>query len=85
MPQKLTNPILFYDGQCGLCDRSVRWVMRRDRQRIFRFAPLQGQTYRELDISGKPQDLSTMVVLDGGRLYTRSDGVLRILRRLGGP
>ncbi len=36
------TPILLYDGSCGFCQASVQWVLRRDRQRTLRFAPLQG-------------------------------------------
>jgi len=78
------RPILFYDGACGLCDRSVRWVMDRDRRAGIWYAPLQGETYGALDIDNKPTDLSTVVLLDGGHLFVRSDAVVRLLKRLGG-
>jgi len=78
------RPILFYDGACGLCDRSVRWVMDRDRRAGIRYAPLQGETYGALDIDKKPTDVSTVVLLDGGHLFVRSDAVVRLLKRLGG-
>ena len=35
-------PILLYDGVCGLCNGFVQFVLRRDRNALFRFAPLQG-------------------------------------------
>ena len=77
-------PILFYDGACGLCDRSVRWIMARDRARVFWFAPLQGETYAALEADGKPTDASTLVLYDGERILTKSDAVVRIARTLGG-
>ncbi len=36
--------IIFFDGECGLCDRVVRTLMRADRAGLLRFAPLQGRT-----------------------------------------
>lgn len=78
------TPILFYDGACGLCDRSVRWIMDRDRARVFWFAPLQGETYAALDIGDKPADVSTLVLWDGERILTKSDAVVRIARTIGG-
>lgn len=36
--------VLFYDGVCGLCDRAVRFLLARDRERVLLFAPLQGPT-----------------------------------------
>lgn len=84
MPSDAARFIVFFDGQCGLCDRSVRLLMKLDRQRVLRFAPLQGETYAELAIADKPADVSTIVVLDDGEVFVRSDAVLQILRRLGG-
>ena len=31
--------LVIYDGNCGLCNRSVRWLLRRDRKDHLRFAP----------------------------------------------
>jgi predicted DCC family thiol-disulfide oxidoreductase YuxK len=36
--------ILFYDGECGLCSRSVRFLITRDRKSLLYFAPIQGET-----------------------------------------
>lgn len=36
--------LLFYDGQCGLCDRAVQFVYRIDKKKLFAFAPLDGET-----------------------------------------
>jgi predicted DCC family thiol-disulfide oxidoreductase YuxK len=81
----MTNqaPILFYDGDCGLCAKVVQWLLRRDRHRRFRYAPLQGTTYAALGVA-KPQDLSTMVLLDDRRLHERGDAALAVGRHLGG-
>ncbi len=79
------GPILFYDGECGLCERSVQWCLRHDRRGVVRFAPLQGSTYAALPLSGKPTDLSTIVLLDERGLHVRSDAWVRLLRALGGP
>jgi predicted DCC family thiol-disulfide oxidoreductase YuxK len=78
------GPILFYDGECGLCARAVQWVLRRDAHGLFRFAPLQGSTYASLNRE-RPTDCSTMVLLDGDDLLTESDAAIRIARRVGGP
>jgi predicted DCC family thiol-disulfide oxidoreductase YuxK len=90
------NPIVLYDGVCGLCNRTVQFALKRDRAGIFRFASLQsGLASRILARHGKDaSDLDTVyVVLDydpanlekgGERLLVRSDAVLYILRRLGG-
>lgn len=79
-----TAPILFYDGECGLCAKSVQWCLDHDSRQKLRFAPLQGSTYAALALEAKPTELSTVVLYDAGRLYVRSDAVLRLLRHIGG-
>ena len=80
------GPILFYDGECGLCDRFVSRVLRADRRGVLRFAPLQGETARRR-LPPLPPDRRdwSVAYLDEEGIHRRSDAVLRILRRLGGP
>jgi predicted DCC family thiol-disulfide oxidoreductase YuxK/protein-S-isoprenylcysteine O-methyltransferase Ste14 len=47
------RPIIFFDGNCGLCQRSVRTVIQLDAGETFRFAPLGGKTHKKL---GLPDD-----------------------------
>jgi predicted DCC family thiol-disulfide oxidoreductase YuxK len=79
--------MLFYDGYCGLCHRTVQFVLREDREgKAFRFAPLQGETFKKSISSTVRETLpDSVVVRDAdGNLYVRSEAFLRILRRLGG-
>lgn len=80
------GPILLFDGVCNLCDGFVRFVIARDPAGIFRFSPLQSPKARELLKNlGLPEEyLTTMVLIEDGRAYTRSDAALRVGRRLGG-
>lgn len=80
-----TPPVLFYDGECGLCTGSVRWFLERDRHARLRFAPLQGQTFSELADPGKPLGLDTIVLIDSAGLHVRSQAVLRGACAIGGP
>ncbi len=78
---------IFYDGQCGLCHRAVRFVLAEDRAGdTFRFAPLGGQAFRaavpEAERTRLPDSL--VVVTAGGTVLTRSAAVRHILQRLGG-
>lgn len=38
--------LILYDGTCGFCHWTVRWVINRDKKERFLFAPLQGDTAR---------------------------------------
>jgi predicted DCC family thiol-disulfide oxidoreductase YuxK len=84
--------LLLYDGTCGLCSRSVRFVLRRDRVGRFRFAPLQGRLAGPL-LARHGLDLadldSVRLVTDHGgpgeRVLSRSAAVLHVLGVLGLP
>jgi len=78
--------ILFYDGHCGLCHRTVKFLLRHDGAGAFRFAPLQGETFDRMvppeQRAGLPD--SFVVRTSDGALLVRSNAFMRILRRLGG-
>jgi len=78
------RPILFYDGECGFCQRTVQWALRHDRHRRLWFAPLQGTTYRSLAPAGAPVDLSTIVFLAPQGMRMRSSAIVALLTALGG-
>jgi predicted DCC family thiol-disulfide oxidoreductase YuxK len=91
MPAPLANPIILYDGVCGLCNRLVQFVLKHDSRSCFRFASLQSDfAARVLRRHGAaPEDLDTVyVVLDhalpGERLASRSDAAVMVLQELGG-
>lgn len=74
--------ILFFDGVCGLCNKAVDFVLARDVEGHFQFAPLQGETARQLLSPSDASDLSSMVLLIEGRTYRRSSAAVRILWQL---
>ncbi|MEX2528178.1 MAG: thiol-disulfide oxidoreductase DCC family protein [Gemmatimonadota bacterium] len=80
-------PILLFDGVCNLCTASVRWVLPRDPDGNFRFASLQSEVGRKLllDAGGNPEELDSVVLLEGGRLWERSTAALRVARKLKAP
>jgi predicted DCC family thiol-disulfide oxidoreductase YuxK len=77
---------VFYDGHCGLCHRTVRFILAEDRHAAFRLAPLQGETFEKaVDASRRAKLPDSVIALTrDGRLFTRSCAILFILRGLGG-
>lgn len=80
---ELGQCLLFFDGVCGFCSRSVDFVLARDRRSIFQFAPLQGETARQLLPPADVDDLNSMVLLVEGRSFCKSSAAVRVLWRLG--
>lgn len=80
----MANPVVYFDGVCGLCNRFVDFGMRYDRQRRLRFAPIQGETAARRLRSDLATDPTTIVLEEDGNLRFRSDAILRIFHHLGG-
>src|SRR4051812_819759 len=82
------NPVLLYDGVCGLCNRLVQFVLKHDTASRFRFASLQSAYAARLlkPHAVNPDDLDTVHVIEarGGRPSSRSNAVISILHTLGG-
>lgn len=78
--------VIVFDGVCNFCNRWVAFVIRRDRQRLFRFAAAQSAAGRQLmhEAGLAPGRLDTLVLVDGDRHFERSDAILRVLERLEG-
>ena len=88
MTASATCDRIFYDGDCGVCHWSVRFVARRDPGgRAFRFAPLGGEVFgRSVPPEVRRGLPDTMVVeTAGGEILLRSQAVVHVLRRLGRP
>ena len=81
----LEHPIIFFDGVCGMCNAFVSFLVRVDRESLFRFAPLQGETARRMlpPLAEDPQAWS-LLYLDERGLHDQSDASLEVYRRLGG-
>ena len=81
------EPIVLYDGVCGLCDRFVQFVLTRDSSGRVKFAQLQSERGKDLLRKfGLPEkELSFVVLVEGERCSVKSSAVLRTLRYLDGP
>jgi len=85
-------PVLLFDGECGLCNRIVRLLLRTDRAGRLRFAPLQGrQGQAYLKLWGLPtEDFDSLVFVpdweapDRSAPLLRTDGALAAAAVVGG-
>ena len=81
--------ILFFDGVCGFCNKTVDFVLRADRNRVFLYSPLQGETFGRIT-QNHPGTLTVDSIFVLSResgaemLFQRSDAVLFILEHLPG-
>jgi predicted DCC family thiol-disulfide oxidoreductase YuxK len=80
------RPLVLFDGTCGLCNRLVDFVLRRDPKGVFTYVPLQSPTGRSIVSRHElpTDDLTSIVLVRGARVDRYSTAVLEILRCLGG-
>src|SRR5262245_22155458 len=85
------QPIVLYDGVCGLCNRLVQFLLKRDKNNRLKFASLQSEFARGvLSRHGiDATDLDTLHVIENyekeeERVLDRSDAILRAGYELGG-
>jgi len=87
----VANPIILYDGVCGLCNSLVQFLLKHDEGGRLRFASLQSdfaeKVLRRHGFDAK--DLDTLHVVENydqpnERVLQRSDAILRAGRELGG-
>jgi predicted DCC family thiol-disulfide oxidoreductase YuxK len=84
--------LVVYDGHCGLCNRSVRWLLKRDREDRLRFAasesPQLAELLAELGVSASGPE-TILVVRNAGspgeQLLVRSEAVMALLAELPRP
>ncbi len=81
--------VVLFDGVCPLCHAVVRWIARHDPGGRFRFAPLDSALGRALldgaGATGPRAGPETVVLLENGRAWERSDAVLRVAAGLEAP
>jgi predicted DCC family thiol-disulfide oxidoreductase YuxK len=82
-----TSRIVFFDGICILCNRTVDFLISKDRKKKLKFASLQSDIAMEIIppelFNGK--DMNTVIFNDQGRYYTRSAAILKVLGHLPFP
>ena len=80
------GPIVVFDGVCVLCSRWVGFIVARDRDARFRFAPMQSQTGRSLLLTHglDPDDPLSLLVVEGDNAWIDSEAILRVVGAFGG-
>lgn len=82
----MNKNIVFFDGQCNLCNFIFRTLIKADRNEILYFAKLQSEKGRNiLNKYGYNSDsLNTIILLKNNQLFCESEAVFEILKILGG-
>ena len=74
--------IIFFDGYCNLCSGAVQFILPRDREGYFWLAPLSGITAEKHLTTEQRTNGKSLIVMDQGVLYTKSDAAFCIAAHL---
>lgn len=76
--------LIFFDGDCNLCQYAVQFVIQRDKKGRFSYASLQSEIANELlsDSGPLPLNLSTFILWEEGNIFYRSTAALRVAKGL---
>ena len=76
-------PIVLFDGVCNLCNTAVQLILKYEKEKVIRFGTLQNLASRELLKTFDTQQIHNSVLLiENGMLYQKSDAALKIARHL---
>lgn len=80
--------IVLFDGICNLCNSTVQFIIKRDKNNVFKFSSLQsefGQNFlKERNLSST--DFNSIILYESGvAYYTKSTAILKIVQKLGFP
>ena|SRR6476646_8921921 len=83
----MRTAVILFDGTCAFCERSVRFIARRDPRRYFRFGASQSAEGAALLAErGLTREMTrSMVLIEDGDVFLRSTATLRIARHLTWP
>lgn len=81
-----SDNILLFDGVCNLCNGLVNFIIKRDNNRIIKFAPIQsplGQSLKK-KYALSSDDIDSAIYITSDKHFLRSSAVLHILKDIGG-
>ncbi len=78
--------IVIFDGLCIFCNGAVKFIIRRDPEGVFSFAPMQSESGKNLiqKYNAKMVGVDTFLLIKEGRCYERTDAAFEITRDLTG-
>lgn len=86
IPNKIKkDAIVFFDGVCGLCNKSIDFLMVEDSNQNLKYSPLQGETIKKYSSQKiSDENMQTLYVWTGTEMLEKSKAWLWLMSQLGG-
>lgn len=79
------NDIVLFDGECNFCDRSVQFIIKRDKEAVFKFTSLQSDVGQEITRKYQvPGHIDSIILVRDDKYYVKSAAALQISKHLSG-
>ncbi len=78
--------IILFDGVCNFCNRTINIILKYDKDAYFQFAPSQSNAAMGImqQFSLEQQAITSVILIDNEKVYTKTDAVIQIANRLSG-
>ncbi len=82
----MQGQVILFDGVCNLCNASVQFIIRRDKDVIFHFAAIQSDFSKKLlrKHGLETDSFNSILLFEDGLLFNKSTAVLKIVKKLNG-
>lgn len=80
------HPLILFDGICNFCNSAVNFVIKKDKEAVIHFTPLQspkGRLYLK-QYNYPVNNLNSFVFIEDNKVYTKSTAALKVCRHLKG-
>ncbi len=73
------NEIIIFDGECFICNRFYKWLLRNDKKNHFMFTNIQSKFYSENSNIDKSKD--SIIVIRNNKILYESDAINYIFKK----
>ncbi len=77
--------IVFYDGNCLLCSRAIRVLLKLDKKKVLFFSPLQGKCIKSIENKHFIKNTDSILFWDGIELLHSSNALIAIIKAINFP
>ena len=81
-----SSPIILFDGICNLCNRSVQFIIKPDKEKVYRFAAFQSKAGQKLlqQYNLPLKQYSSFLLIENNKAYSQSTAALKVAKNLSG-
>jgi predicted DCC family thiol-disulfide oxidoreductase YuxK len=78
------QPTILFDGVCNFCNAGINFIIKQDKEKVFRFAALQSDAGQKLlqHYHLPTEGFNSFVLIDSGKVYLKSAAALQIYAKL---